>query len=765
MTFIRHVFVVFALILSIRFASAQSLPNTQPLDADANRSASMVAGIDRYLTRATDESIAGRVTRWHRDLSSVPAYEKSIAPNRESLRKIIGAVDTRVTFSSLDYVSDTTNPAKIAETDSYEIFAVRWPVLEGVHAEGLWVKPHGTVLANVVLVPDADQTPEILCGFGSASNPAGSLAELGCEILIPTLINREDTFSGSTKVGRFTNQPHREWIYRQSFELGHHIIGYEIEKVLAAVDWFAKLSNKPIGVAGYGEGGLIAFYSAALDSRINATLVSGYFESRQKLWQEPIYRNAFGLLKEFGDAELATLIAPRALIIEHSAPPNVQGPPAPHDNRHGAAPGKITPIEYESVENEAERARILLNGKFADSIALISGNEGMTTGPLGEKALAKFLHALGRKEEELPPSNKPVPADSRTSFSASARQQGQIDELTAYTQTLMRDSARVRDVSFWSKATTTNAADWAKQTPELRNQLWNVLGRLPSPTMPLNPRTRQIGESPKWIEYEVVLDVYPDVFAWGYLLVPRDIKAGERRPVVVCQHGLEGTPESTVSRDPNHPDYHFYKGFSTQLADRGFVVFAPHNPYRGENRFRELQRKANPLGVSLFSFIIAQHGRILDWLSEQPFVDSKRLGFYGLSYGGKTAMRVPPSLDRYCLSICSGDFNEWIRKVCTVDSPYSYMFTQEYEMLEWNLGNTFSYAEMAALIAPRPFMVERGHGDGVAPDEWVAEEYAKVRRFYDKLGIGNDTEIEFFNGPHTIHGIGTFEFLQKHLQH
>jgi hypothetical protein len=35
--------------------------------------------------------------------------------------------------------------------------------------------------------------------------------------------------------------------------------------------------------------------------------------------------------------------------------------------------------------------------------------------------------------------------------------------------------------------------------------------------------------------------------------------------------------------------------------------------------------------------------------------------------------------------------------------------------------------EMAALMVPRPFMVERGHHDGVAPDEWVASEYAKVR--------------------------------------
>jgi hypothetical protein len=58
-------------------------------------------------------------------------------------------------------------------------------------------------------------------------------------------------------------------------------------------------------------------------------------------------------------------------------------------------------------------------------------------------------------------------------------------------------------------------------------------------------------------------------------------------------------------------------------------------------------------------------------------------------------------------------------------------------MFEFDLGNTFNYAEMAALIAPRSFMVERGHNDGVSIDEYVAFEYAKVRRLYAKLGQPN----------------------------
>ena len=84
-------------------------------------------------------------------------------------------------------------------------------------------------------------------------------------------------------------------------------------------------------------------------------------------------------------------------------------------------------------------------------------------------------------------------------------------------------------------------------------------------------------------------------------------------------------------------------------------------------------------------------------------------------------------------------------------------------MLEFDFANVVNYADLAALMAPRPFMVERRHSDGVAPDEWVAYEFSRVRRFYDALGLGDRAEIEFFNGPHEIHGEGTFRFLKTHL--
>jgi hypothetical protein len=214
---------------------------------------------------------------------------------------------------------------------------------------------------------------------------------------------------------------------------------------------------------------------------------------------------------------------------------------------------------------------------------------------------------------------------------------------------------------------------------------------------------------------------------------------------------------------PDREAEHYYHRFAANLADHGWVVYCPQNPYIGGDEFRKIQRLANPLKWSLFSFILSQHQRTLDWLIQQPFVDPARIGFYGLSYGGKTAVRVPPLLNNYCLSICSADFNEWIWKISRNDEPFTYVFTGEYELPEFNLGNTFNYSEMANLMAPRPFMVERGHSDGVSIDPWVAYEYSKVRRHYDLLGLSERTRIEYFNGPHTIHGVGTFQFLHHFL--
>lgn len=725
-------------VLTCLVAHAQVLPGTQPLPPNPDFSATMVAGIDKMALRLIEQSKATR------------------KPTREKLKAASGLVDERLPFTALELIGDTTTPSLVHETETCRVFRVRWPVFEGVHGEGLYVQPKGKPVARVIYIPDASSTPEKLI--------EGFLLRSGAEVILPALISRDSEFSTNDKFGVKTNCSHREWIYRQSYELGRHLIGYEVQKALAVVDWFkAQQEQVPVLIAGVGEGGMLALHAAALDERIDSVYSAGYFAPRENVWEEPIERNVFGLLRNLGDAEIASLIAPRPLVLQHLFYPKwAVSMEAPKGARAIAAPGRLSEPSLASFEGEIARAK-----QLAPNSQILAAT--------GETSNDQIIRHL------LPSASISIsPAEAIALKPDPTRQKRLVRELEAFTQRLLVSTETERNEQFWKKLPLKSVAEFEAHTEKERERFWNeVIGRLPDPDKPMNAKSRFVRETDKVVIYEVTLDVWDDVFAWGWLCLPKDMlrsgtreraedgkltfAATERRPVIVCQHGLEGIPEDTITTDATQRAFGAYQAFTLRLAEQGFVTFAPHNPYRGMHAFRTLQRKLNPLGLTLYSVINGQHQRILEWLKAQPFAMPQKIAFYGLSYGGKSAMRTPAVLKDYCLSICSGDFNEWVRKCVSSDMPMSYIHTHEYEIWEWNMGRTFNYAEMAALIAPRPFMVERGHNDGVGIDEWVNYEFAKVRRLYNKLLIGDRTTIEHFDGPHMIHGVGTYEFLKEKL--
>ena len=776
------ILIISLLVFNLKLSGQQSFPFTaSPLTEKGDLSAKMVEGVGRFLLSETEKQKENRSKAWQFDFYSYKGFDQSISAQRHLLSKRLGVVEARVQ-SHIEILTNSKAAGLKAfkiELPKCTISAIHWQVLDGLSAEGILIQPKGKVTARVVMIPDADVTPEVLAGMQLSGHvgfaAAQQLANNGIEVIIPTLISRDSKYSGNKSLDMSTTLPHREWLYRQAYEVGRHVIGYELQKVFSAIDWFSSKNkiegvNLKIGVAGHGEGGLLALYAATLDKRISSTLVSGYFHSREKLWEEPIYRNVFGLLTTFGDAELAVMAWPRKVTIEFA-----QGHKINHTSeewaRSGAAPEVITTPTpevittptFEHSRAEWERAKSMVP-ILTNHLQWVASSTGTKAGdPFSTAALSEFVKGLDSKLVFLA-----TPINTSTKnidwVNAEDRQSRSVRNMESHIQRVMAVCHRTRDSTFWQTLKGT-IDEQVSVKAEHRKALGQVLGELPIPSIPANPKARLLEDNDLWTSYEITLDVYaPDVFAWGILLVPKGIKPGEKRPVVVCQHGLEGVPEDVITKDTTTNAYGYYKSFAAKLAEKGYVTFAPHNYYRGGDKFRVLQRMANPIGLTLFSGIVGQHRRIVEWLGQQSFVDASRIGFYGLSYGGKTAMRVPALVEGYALSICSADFNEWIVKNSTIDYPISYLFTGEYDMPEWDLGHTFSYAEMAGLIAPRPFMVERGLYDGVSIDEWVDFEYAKVRRHFVELGISDKTTIEHFNGPHTINGVGTFQFLDRFLK-
>jgi dienelactone hydrolase len=766
-------------------------PGTKKLTWEGDLSVKMLDGAHQFVEKKIDNSITQRSKFWKRDFSSKEAYERSVESNRKRFMKYIGVIDKNIPLvsynvgfpenypsPSMQKFSDGNDEVLIAETQKYRVYQVRWPVFNRVFGEGLLLEPKTKSAGTIIAVPDADQQPEQLVGLAPGVPPesqfARHLAENGYEVLVPVIVSRTLIFPDQDK-----QQTYREWLYRQSFQMGRHIIGYEVQKIISAIDWFKQNNkNDKIGVAGYEEGGLLAFYAAAVDRRIDAVMVSGYFNSRQKVWDEPVYRNVWALLTEFGDAEIASLIAPRALIVEHSTVNTISDELSDATKKglkvegfgYTGYKGKIQTPDFRSVQSEFDRIDQITKKNFQPKYLISKNGEPVAFG--SNEALGKFVQSLGGNQQ-IAVSNE-IPKESRQSFDAAARQLRQVREIEDDVQQLVRDSDHERDKFFLYKI-----------MPEFENRNWStkpyhpyypvakftdkskeyrryfseeIIGRFEDSLLPINPLTRKVYDRERWTGYEVVLDVFEDLFATGILLIPKDIKPGEKRPVVVCQHGRSDQPRKMIEGNAT-----IYNDVAAKLADQGFVVYVPQNPYRGEDRYRWLARKANNVKKTLFSFITSQHEQTIKWLGSLSFVDKSRIAYYGLSYGGQTAMRVPPVLEGYCLSICAGDFGDWTKKVADTHYKGSFMNTLEWEMPYFNMGNTFSYAEMAYLMFPRPFMVERGHHDLIQPDSWIGYEFGKIRFFYDQFNQSDNAVIEYFNGGHSMRGEGTFKFLHKHL--
>lgn len=750
----RRVRYVLLCAFAVSVAQAQPLSGTALLSGTNDLPESCFSGVDRYLLRETERLAGERHRSWRRDFSSgVQGYTVSVETHRQRFARMLGVRDARVPFEAPEPVATLARSAVLGETETHTLMEIRWPVIGGFQAEGLVLEPKSKpVRENIVHIPHAGVTPEQVLGLtpGAPAALAGfAFPAPGCRMVLPAVVSRTKTVResvfktlGNTSSANRTRLPNREFVYRPAYVMGRHIIGYEIQEVLALVDWFrSENAAATVRVEGWGDGGLLAFYAGAVDTRISETAVAGYFDCRDALWREPIDRNVFGLLREFGDAEIASLIAPRKLSV--LAMPGPVETVTREKGKEGSAPGRLIPPDPASVAREVAKARELVKPLVAAGwLALVSAEEC--------KAASVPLNAAAQKLQGL----ARVP-------DATAREERLVSGMDAFSQRLLAVSGETRR-GFLSRLDTSSPEAYDRSAEWYREYYREeIMGRIHSPKLAPNPRSRMIEETAFYVCYEVLLDVLPDFMLYGYLLLPKDLKPGERRPVVVAQHGLSGRPFSLMS--PERGGAKAYNAVAPRLAAKGYIVFVPQAPYAFEDASRQLQRKANPLKLSLYSLVHAQYEQMFTWFSTLPFVDSAKIAFIGLSYGGKTAVRVPPVMPGFCLMVSSGDFNDGVTKMASSLYPFSFVFYGEYEVFEFDLGNTLNYSDLAGLMAPRPFMAQRGHSDAVAWDEFVGYEYARVRRLYAQLKMPERTMIHWFDGGHEIEIDSCVAFFDRFL--
>ena len=244
---LRTIVLIVLLVLSSAFArsiQAEPYPGTQPLTWEGDLAVRLVETVDQFLLRELERSVARRPAYWQRDFSSIDAYQQSIEPQRQRLGHMLGVRDPRVPFDAPELICTTRQPALVGRGENFDVLAIRWPAFGNVYGEGLLLVPRDRpALANIVAIPDCELLPEQLVGLVPGvpveCQYARRLAESGCRVVVPLLINRQrKQFDwGPRPAPDVTN---REMLYRSAYELGRGLIGYEIQKILSLVDWWSR---------------------------------------------------------------------------------------------------------------------------------------------------------------------------------------------------------------------------------------------------------------------------------------------------------------------------------------------------------------------------------------------------------------------------------------------------------------------------------------------------------------------------------------------
>jgi dienelactone hydrolase len=155
--------------------------------------------------------------------------------------------------------------------------------------------------------------------------------------------------------------------------------------------------------------------------------------------------------------------------------------------------------------------------------------------------------------------------------------------------------------------------------------------------------------------------------------------------------------------------------------------------------------------------------RVVDYLSTLPEVDPARIGYYGLSYGGYSALWMGALEPRLKLVVISGHFNDWTRKITDEQASTSYLLHPDEDFFNWDVLHRFTHPELIAALYPRAVMVEFATRDVTTTPDWHERAWRQVEEIARAWGVGERWQRDVFDGVHEIGGRGTFHFAGSWL--
>ena len=311
-----------------------------------------------------------------------------------------------------------------------------------------------------------------------------------------------------------------------------------------------------------------------------------------------------------------------------------------------------------------------------------------------------------------------------------------------------------------------DVSEWQRQ---LRNELHQLIGDMPSERTPLNVRTLWHREHPLGAIEKIVFTSEPYADVPAYVCLPRN--ATPPFPWMICLQGHSTGMHNSIAvqrEDESLPlEVDGDRDFALGCMQRGVAALCIEQRSfgeRGERKQKSVSEQmchdatvqALLLGRTLIGERVYDVDRGLDYLSSRDDVNMDRVGVMGNSGGGTISLFSAALLPRIAFAMPSCYF-------CTFrDSIMSI-----YHCADNYIPGILKYAEMSdimGLFAPKPVVIVAGEKDGIFPIHATRRAFEHLTTIYTAAGAGDRCHLVVGSEGHRFYADDAWPVLQQELQ-
>lgn len=311
-------------------------------------------------------------------------------------------------------------------------------------------------------------------------------------------------------------------------------------------------------------------------------------------------------------------------------------------------------------------------------------------------------------------------------------------------QFLRRTTQRLADACL---AEAKSLDDWRRLRPQLREQLFDMLGLTPRPERtPLHATITGTVDGGEFVVEKLHFQSRPGLYVTANFYKPKTagMNPAARLPTILylCGHGpvkLGGVSYGNKAAYQHHAAWFARHGYCCLVLDTlqlGEIEGVHHGTYK-EGMWWWVSRGYTPAGVEAWNCV-----RALDYLETRPEVDMTKIGVTGRSGGGIYTWWTAALDDRPACFVPVAGITDLTNYVVdgTIEGHCDCMFM--HNAYGWD------FATVCALAAPRPLLFSNSDKDKIFPLDGVERTHARLKGIYNLYDAGDKLGLLIIEGPH-----------------